>query len=590
MRSHIFSAAALLALLAASCAPTGDAGRDQARAVALPLPAAPQFAEIASESGLDFRHDTGATGRYYFAEIMGSGGAFLDFDGDGDLDIYLVQGAILETGAPAGLESRPGGGSGPLRNRIFRNEVIGPGGEPGPLRFTDITDGSGTGDRGYGMGATVGDYDNDGDPDIYVTNFGPDLLLRNEGGGRFSDVTEPAGLGDPRWSAGASFFDYDLDGRLDLFVTAYADFTVATNKPCYTAAGVLDYCGPTAYLSLPCRLYRNRGDGSFEDVTSSTGIDLAYGHGLGVIADDYDGDGLQDVYVANDSDMNQLWMNRGGRFEDVALLHGVALNENGAPEAGMGLATADHDGDGDQDIFVTHLIQESNRLYENNGQAFFEDATARRGISWPSMPYTGFGVGWVDLDNDGDLDLLVVNGNVRMEEVHRNPEYPFDQPNLLMLNDGSGGYIDVSAAAGAITAISEVSRGAAFGDVDNDGDIDVMVTNNNGPVRLYRNDLDEKGNWLILRVIIGNPGTDAIGAIVRLELVDGRTLTRTIRTDGSYLSSSDPRAHFAWSAGVRATMLTVLLPGGAAPVSLPVPEPGRAVTIRIDDRGAGATK
>ncbi|HXI03014.1 MAG TPA: CRTAC1 family protein [Candidatus Saccharimonadales bacterium] len=542
-------------------------------------PKVPKFSEIAKASGLDFQHYLGATGKFYFPEIMGAGCALLDYDGDGDLDVYMVQGALLEPGADPSKEIFNPGMKQPVRNRLFRNDLIGPGGVRGPLHFTDVTEASGAGDTGYGMGVAVGDYDNDGDPDIYVTNFGPDVLLRNNGDGTFTDVTKAAGLGDPRWDASAAFLDYDGDGWLDLIVTAYADFTLATNKPCYTAAGARDYCGPTAYLSLPCRLYRNLHDGRFEDTTAAAGLDLAYGHGLGVATGDFDGDGRTDLYIANDSDADQLWLNRGGRFENVALLHGAAYNGMGIPEAGMGIAVDDFDDDGDEDIFLTHLIQEENRLLVNNGKAYFTDETEQWGLAWPSVKYTGFGVGWVDLDNDGDLELYVVNGNVRMEEVHHRLDYPFDQENLLMINTGSR-YVGIPADAGPITSLSEVSRGAAFGDVDNDGDIDVLVSNNNGPARLFRNDLENEQHWLLLKVLREDPERVAIGAHVRLTLSDGRVMTRRVRTDGSYLSASDDRVHLAWLSGLSATRLEVALPGGAFQ-EVPLAATERVLTLRV---------
>jgi hypothetical protein len=541
--------------------------------------------DAAPEAGLTFHHYLGATGRYYFPEIMGSGCALLDYDNDGDLDAYLVQGALLGPDRTFAQSLFPPQVPLPPRNRLFRNESTSAGRPAGALRFTDVTDASGAGDTGYGMGAATGDYDNDGDVDLYVTNFGPDVLLRNDGDGTFTDVTAAAGLGDPRWTASATFFDYDADGFLDLFVVAYADYTIAAHHDCYLESGSLDYCGPTSYPAVPARLYRNLGTGSFADVSAAAGIDVAYGHGLGVAAGGFDGAGRQDVYVANDSDRNLLWLNRGEMFTETGVLGGAAYGESGVPRAGMGIAVGDHDDDGDPDLFVTNLIGETNALFENDGRGFFEDATARRGLGWPSLPNTGFGVGWFDADHDADLDLFVVNGDVRTVEALRGRPYPYHQPNQLMVNNGRGRYEDLSAAAGPDVIVSEVSRGAAFGDVDNDGDVDILVSNNNGPARLLLNELEERRNWILLRILDRRLKRDALGAAVRVTLSDGRVLTRYVRTDGSYLSASDPRVHVAWPLGVEMLSLEIVPPGGRPIPVRDAPVPG-ASTVLLGPEGA----
>jgi len=577
---------ALALLLLAGCASSPQPTEPE-RAEAPPAAAPPAaartapttFTDVAAATGLDFQHFIGATGKHYFPEIMGSGCALLDYDGDGDLDAYLVQGAVLEPGKTVSDSTQPYAGPVPPRNRLFRNELISKSGSPGRLAFTDVTDESGAGDPGYGMGVATGDYDNDGDVDMYVSNFGPDVLLRNNGDGTFSDVTKGSGLGDDRWSTSAAFADYDGDGMLDLFVTAYCDFTLANHHDCFLESGALDYCGPKAYAAVPGRVYRNLGKGKFEDVTSRTGADLAYGHGLGIVSGDFNGDGRVDFYVANDSDENQLWLNTGGKFEDEALLNGAAFNEFGEPEAGMGIAHADEDGDGDLDLFVTHLSGESNRFYENDGHGFFEDATARRGLGGPSLPFTGFGVAWFDADNDGDLDLYIANGNVKLEEAAAGSPHPYHEKNHLAIRGAGGTYEVAGPEWGESLALSETSRGAAFGDVDNDGDIDILVANNNGPARLLVNNLENKESWIEMRIIDPRYDRDAYGATVRLTLDDGRVYTRFVGTDGSYLSAGDPRVHFAWSGGAGIRSAEVHLPG-MSPEAIRDLRPGTIVTIR----------
>ncbi len=547
----------LLATLAAACSgePPGPAGAEG-------IPADPdaRFTDVAAATGLEFVHFLGASGRLYFPEIAAPGCAFFDYDDDGDLDVYLVQGSMLGD-VPIDRTTFPPKVPRPPRNRLFRNDLD--PGHPGRLRYTDVTEASGTGHIGYGMGITTGDYDNDGDVDLYLTNFGPDVLYRNEGDGTFTDVTAEAGLGDPRWNASATFFDYDNDGLLDLFATAYADFTIATHKDCFNpGSSAREYCGPSAYPPLPGRLWRNEGNGRFRDVTAEAGVDAAYGHGLGVVAGDFDGNGWQDLYVANDGDANQLWMNDGGRFTDTALLGGAAYNEHGVAEAGMGIAADDYDDDGDLDFFITHLDTESNRLLENRGDATFEDGTTRRALGMASLAFTGFGAGAVDLDHDADLDLVIVNGAVSMVERNAGDPFPYHQTNQIMIQTADRRFEDRSAEMGPAMALSETSRGLALGDVDHDGDIDLLISNGNGPVRLLRNELADRAHWMLVRVIDGRYRRDAYGARLRLSLDDGRVITRWVRTDGSYLSARDPRVHLAWPRDRSMTGLKVILPDG----------------------------
>ena len=318
------------------------------------------------------------------------------------------------------------------------------------------------GHDGYGMGATVGDIDNDGDSDLYVTNFGPNVLYRNNGDGTFADITENSTTGDPLWSTSAAFLDYDRDGDLDLFVTNYVDFAMDNNKHCASAGGQRDYCGPRAYNAAPDRLYRNEGDGRFTDVTTAAGLDAAFGSGLGVVCADFNLDGWVDIYVANDQRENQLWINGGdGRFTDHGPLSGSAVNMNGKAESSMGVTAGDFDGDGDEDLFMTHLATETNTLYLNDGTANFIDATDRFDLGFSSRPFTGFGSEWFDYDNDGTLDLFVANGAVTLEESRiGKSEYPYEQTNQLFQNDGQRKFTDISTQSGPALALLEVSRGA----------------------------------------------------------------------------------------------------------------------------------
>jgi enediyne biosynthesis protein E4 len=506
------------------------------------------FREVAADAGLKFVHDNGGRGDYFLPEIMGSGGALFDYDNDGDLDVYVVQGSPL--GAPA----RDGG-------RLFRNDLgANASGAAGQLRFTDVTDKAGVGLKAAGMGAAVADYDNDDDLDLLVTTFGRNALFRNNGDGTFADVTVAAGIeraskedgGVPRWNTSAAFFDYDRDGHLDLFIAAYVDFTVGGNKVCTDPVGARDYCSPKAYRPVASRLFHNDGKGHFADVSEASGIARTYGAGLGVSVGDYNGDGWLDLFVANDATMNQLWINRqNGTFEDRGLLSGTAVNAAGNPEGSMGIGSDDYDNDGDEDLFVTNLIGESHALYVNDGRGNFEDARGPSGLVAAVAAYTGFGTKWFDYDLDGKLDLFIANGAVNIVEALRGQPFPFHQIDQLFRQGDGGKFVEMTTAAGPALKLSEVGRGAAFGDVDNDGDVDVLVTNNNGPVRLLLNNARTAGGngggkdnrWLTIR--LDQPGNRlAFGARAGVERRGQPTLWRRVGTDGSYLSASDARVHF----------------------------------------------
>ena len=505
-----------------------------------PAPETPVFREAAAEVGLHFKHFNGATGEYFLPEIMGAGVAVCDYDGDGDLDVYALQGASLD---PDGVQPDATIGAGrvlPPGNAVFRNELI----PSGQLQFTEVTEQAAIGHMEYGMGAAVGDIDNDGDLDLYVTNFGPNVLYRNNGDGTFTNVTAEAGADDDRWSTSATFFDYDRDGYLDLFVAHYVDFTLRGNIPCFDPTGAPDYCNPVVYQPLPDRLFRNEGGGTFADVTTQAGLGAAFGSGLGVVASDFNADDWPDLFVANDGNANQLWMNqRDGTFRDEALLAGVAYNADGVSEAGMGITAADFDIDADLDVFVTHLVDETNTLYVNDGRARFTDETSRFNLSHPRAPGTGFGTRWFDYDSDGWLDLFVANGAVRVVDALRASDRPYHQRNQLFRNEGGGKFRDVTDKAGEALQPLEVGRGAAFGDVDNDGDIDIVVSNNNGPLRLLLNEARSGNHWVHLQLKATQGDLHAFGARVTLYPENGKPLVRYVHTDGSYLSAHDSRIH-----------------------------------------------
>ena len=518
-----------------------------------------KFRDVAAETGLRFQHFTGATGQFYLPEIMGSGVALLDYDGDGDLDVFLVQGTVLEPGktlSDARFPLPPGWKPG---NRLFRNMLK----ETGKLQFVDVTEQAGLSHVGYGMGAAVGDYNNDGYPDLYVTEFGSNILYRNNGNGTFTDVTREASVGDAGWSASAAFVDYDRDGYLDLYVTHYLDFTVRGNKECLDPAGERDYCTPSAYKPVLHRLFRNLGNGKFQDVTQAAGIAAAIGPGLGVTCADFNGDGWPDIYATNDGAANLLWLNNGnGSFREAALLSGAAYSADGVARAGMGVTAGDFDGTGNESLFVTNLTREGASLFRNSGHAEFTDVTMQFGLHQPTFPYTGFGVQWFDYDNDGRPDLFIANGAVTIVEKLRGTPYPFQQRNLLFHNEGAR-FRETSGEAGPAFQLSEVGRGAAFGDIDNDGRIDIVVSNNNGPVRLLLNETVSGSHWLELRLQGVKCNRDAMGARVAV-LREGRAPQwGRAHTDGSYLSASDVRVHFGLGSTLSPVQVLVEWPDGS---------------------------
>jgi hypothetical protein len=553
----VFVAAFCLAALATNGQP---AGRKQESSASSPV-----FEEVAATVGLKFQHYNGMTGKLFLPEVMGAGAALLDFDSDGDMDVFLVQGSVLEAGDSPSRTLFPWGEPGEPRGRLFRNDLpVSPGGSHS-LKFTDVTEQSGIRASGYGMGAISGDVNNDGWPDLYLSNLGRNHLYLNNRDGTFIDVTEKAGADDRRWSTSAAFVDYDRDGWLDLMVVNYADFNPASSPACYAETTLKDYCGPRAFRAPGNRLLHNKGDGSFEDVTIASGVAREFGHALGVVTADFDADGWPDIYVANDGDPNQLWVNqKNGTFKNEALLAGVAVNRDGQAEAGMGVDAGDFNGDGTEDIFITHLMEETNTLYVNMGDGVFEDRTREARLGLPGSRLTGFGTLFFDYDNDGWLDLLVVNGAVRhlQEPARSGDPFPLGQPNQLFHNDGAGRFTEVSEQAGASFRLPEVSRGAAFGDVDNDGDVDVLVTNNNGPARLFLNRIGNRNNWLGLRLIGKKINRDMLGAKVEVVVTPKQVLSRRARTDGSYCSSQDPRVLVGFGRAERIEAVRVRWPDG----------------------------
>jgi len=523
------------------------------------------FKEVATQAGLRFQHYNGMTGKFYLPEITGSGAALFDFDNDGDLDVFLVQGNVLEPNTRAADTLFPWRDAEPPRGRLFRNDLA--AGKDGrhTLLFTDVTQKSGIEAAGYGMGAAVGDINNDGLPDLYLTNLGANRMYLNKGEGKFVEVTKESATDDPRWSTSASFFDYDRDGWLDLMIVNYADFSVTNSPACYAATTAKDYCTPRVFRAPGNRLLRNKGNGVFEDVTARARLDKEFGHGLGVVTADFNDDGWLDVYVANDGDPNQLWLNqRNGTFVNEALLAGAAINRNGQAEAGMGVDAADFDGNGTEDIFVTHLMDETNTLYVNLGETLFEDRTREAGLGMPGRRFTGFGTFFFDYDNDGWLDLFVANGAVQLlpELVRAKNPFPLGQPNQLFQNNGKGGFVEVLDGLGPEFQVLEVSRGAAFGDVDNDGDTDFLVINNNGPARLFLNQLGNRNHWVGLR-LAGKNGRDMLGAYVEIVTATDKVLRRRVRTDGGYLSANDPRVLVGLGAVSGVKLVRVRWPDGA---------------------------
>ncbi len=516
------------------------------------------FVEVARESGIAFKHTDGNTGKRLFNEQYGSGGGFFDYDNDGDLDIYLINAAPQLEAITQPLPS----------NVLYRNNGNG--------TFTDVTHSAGVGDRRYGVGATVGDYDNDGNIDIYVANFGANALYRNNGDATFTDVADTANVAEPNWGTSCAFADLDNDGFLELYVSNYANYTPETDKPCYRHE-VRVYCGPRAYPPQHDILYDNNRDGTFTTRTTFSNIPAA--HGLGIAVGDIDNDGDTDIYIANDQDFNYLLQNRGdATFEEVALLSGVSCSDTGKAEAGMGVAFADYDNDGQLDITVSNFQNETNTLYRNEGDNFFTDTTILSGIAEHTHRYLGWGIGFFDYDNDGHKDIFVANGHTmdNIDEVDSSTTTP--QQNLLFKNLGNGHFANVTGQMGPGLALRKVSRAAAFGDYDNDGDIDILVTNWNQSVDLIRNDGGNKKNWIQIQAVGTKSNRSAIGA--RIKIVAGKlTQYAEVQSSGSYLAFSDLRTHFGLKDAQSVELLEIRWPSGKIDTATELPVNQRFIAV-----------
>jgi len=496
-------------------------------AIALAAPAAlqpaatlPQFTDVTAAAGITFRHTSGATGKKYLPETMGSGAAFLDIDSDGWQDILLVN-----------SRNWPGAKGSAAYPALYRNNRNG--------TFSDVTRTAGLETETYGLGVAAADYDNDGDTDIYLTALGPNRLFRNNGAGRFEDVTAAAGVGDPGFSASAAWFDYDRDGRLDLFVANYVEWSVATDRFCSLNGKTKSYCTPEAYKGQSPTLYHNAGNGTFENVTKKAGLYEPSAKTLGVALIDYDNDGLLDLFAANDTQPNRLYRNKGdGTFTDVAGMAGVAFNEAGKARAGMGADAADFDGSGRQSLVIGNFSNEMMALYSNQGTGLFVDDAPSGTIGRASLLRLTFACFFFDFDLDGQLDIFAANGHVADDIAAAQPTITYAEPPHLFRNMGQKKFEDVSTRVGADFAKAAVARGAAYGDYDNDGDLDLIVTTNNGPARLFRN-AGTVNHALRVTLTGAASNRDGIGAKVRVVRLSGSPVNSMVKTGSSYLSQSE---------------------------------------------------
>jgi hypothetical protein len=526
----------LLLLLATA---VGVSVRAAGRAADGPADCPVTFTDVAAAAGLRFTHDRGPTPEHHLAETMGSGLAWLDFDNDGWMDLYVVQSGPF-----------PPRGSPRAQDRLYRNN--------GDGTFTDVTLKAKLKDTAYGMGAVAADYDNDGFTDLYVTNYGKNILYHNNGDGTFTDVTDKAGVGLSTWSTSAAFADFDGDGFLDLFVLRYVDDAHEKDLFCGNqATGKRDYCTPKLFPPTHSTLFHNNGNGTFTDITVAAGLDKALGKGLGVVVADVDGDGRPDIYVANDTTMNFLFHNLGGnRFEDVSVLSGAALPSSGSPQGGMGVNAGDFSGTGRLDLVVTNFEAEVNSLYRNLGSTVFEDASSASGFAGPSFAFSGFGLSLLDAANAGRLDAFIANGHV-MEVPLLKGSTAAQRP-FFMWNDGKGRFRE--QGCGAPFKRELIGRGSAVADYDNDGDLDIAVSNSGGPLELLRND-GTHGNWIGFFLRGKKSNRQGIGARVTIETEAGKQL-REVKAGESYLASSDPRVHFGLGKETAVKRVTIRWPSG----------------------------
>jgi hypothetical protein len=503
-----------------------------------------QLTDITERAGISFRH-VASPDKKYIVESMSGGVALIDYDNDGLPDIFFVNSLTVDLVKSGGK----------TRSALYHNN--------GDGTFTDVTDRAGVGNIGWGMGAAVGDYNNDGYDDLYVTCLGQNHLLRNNGGGTFTDVTAKAGVGDPRWSTGAAFFDYDNDGKLDLFVSNYVDFDInhlpefGKGRSCQYK-GVAVQCGPRGLPGAGDSLYHNNGDGTFTDVSKKAGVSDPNGYyGLGVICSDFDDDGLADIYVANDSTPNFLYHNNGdGTFKEIGFVSGAAVNDNGSEQGSMGVTLGDYDHDGRLDLFVTNFADEYNTLYQAVSRNSFADVSYKANTAAVSLPYVGWGTEFFDYDNDGWADLFVANGHVYPQLEN------YRQRKFVHHNNRDGTFTEVSEQLGAALTEKRVGRGVAVGDLDNDGDLDLVVGDLDGPPQLLRNDGGDANNSVLIKTVGAKGNRDGIGA--RVKVVSGDLVQLgEVHSGGSYISQSDLRLHFGLEKRTKIDLIEVRWPGGA---------------------------
>lgn len=577
----------LLATAVAPLAHTQDTGGAESRRSEV------WFEEVATEVNLLWEHVSGASvhpGTFWFPEIMGGGVALFDYDGDTDLDVYLVQSGYLDLSS--GVE--------PPQNRLFQNQLVESRSDADPvgkLSFVDVTEEAGVGDAGYGMGVACGDYDQDGDVDLYVTNVGPNVMYENQGNGKFKDVTARLRLGDNRWGTSAAFLDADMDGDLDLFLVNNLNWSPAVETPCTNYRNQRDYCSPNNYNAKSTdALYLQGGRLGFQDYSRRAGLGLTVGNGLGLCVADYDRNGLPDIYVANDASENALWKNLGGKkafsdegLEDVALKSGCAVNATGTPEAGMGVQWVDIDQDGWLDLFMTHIRRETNTFYMNNGKGRFRDMTRMTGLAAPSQNFTGFGMGFHDYDQDGLLDLYVANGAVQAwgDDEAYDAADPYAEPNHTFA--GRGGTKFEFLGEGTSAPVIGSSRGAAFGDLDQDGDVDIVVVDRDAHVKVMRNIAPKKGSWIGFDVRNRKRAT-ALGTMLKLETrkpatedepaSDVASQWRLVDPAYSYLASNDPRVVFGIPEGHEVVAVELWPMGASEPRRLTEVTAGQYNSVR----------
>ena len=521
--------------LVLACVGWAPGAKPEAARAAKPQAALPVFTDVTEEAGIRFKHSYGDHHLTNIVEGTGPGCAFFDYDGDGGLDVYFLNGCWLrEVNDNLGRDLR-----GKLANALYRNN--------GDGTFTDVTEKAGVGDKGYGMGASAADYDNDGDLDLYVLNYGPNVLYRNNGDGTFTDVTRQAGLADPLWSLSAPWLDYDGDGDLDVYVANYLEYDEGAFDSFYAAAG---YPGPLSYNGVPDHLYRNNGDGTFTDVTREAGVYYPDGRAMSAIATDLNNDGLIDIYVTNDATPNSYWAGKSkGTFKDEAMEHGLAFGEGGQGASSMGPVVGDVDRNGFLDLYIPDMGYSC--LLVNQG-GLFADVTAPSNLAVVAGQYTGWGGILLDYDNDGYLDAFCANGN---------PHHEYTEEDILLRNNGKGKFIDVADQSGPYFRDKYVGRGAAYADYDNDGDMDILVMNLNGPAKLLRNDGGNKNNWLTVAPKLARSKVDALGARVTVTVGQMRMIQEVMGANG-YLSQSDPRAHFGLGRAPQADRVDVRWPDG----------------------------